>query len=218
MSGVRINEFDCGGARRAELLLGNIPGASDRVIRKAAEKAAAFLRTESRRLVRKRYAISAANLRDSDTASVRYSVWDGAGVTVTYAGYKIPLYRYEGTTPKRPGVNSGQKKVAAIIAGRWRSIYPSLSAQAHVFKATSPYRLFDAFVATMPNGHTGIFERNGGKSQSGGDAISELMGLSVPQMIGNAEVRDELSKRVVDKFNEVLELLIAESLRGMGNE
>ena len=51
MSGVRINEFDCGGARRAELLLGNIPGASDRVIRKAAEKAAAFLRTESRRLL-----------------------------------------------------------------------------------------------------------------------------------------------------------------------
>lgn len=218
MSGAWINEIDCEGASRAELLLRDIPGAADRVIRKAAEKAAAFLRTESRRLVRKRYAISAAALRDEDTACVRYSVWDGVSVTINYAGHKIPLYRYDGVTPKQPGVDNTRKKVAAIIAGEWRRVYPSLPVSAHVLKSTRPERLSGAFVATMANGHIGIFKRNGGASQSGGDAISEIMGLSVPQMIGNAEVREELTRRVVDKFNDVAEQLIAAELRGAENE
>ena len=68
----------------------------------------------------------------------------------------------------------------------------------------------------MKSGHTGIFERSGGVSSSGADAIKEIMGLSVPQMLGHKEVAEKLSEDTSKKFEERLEHEISRLISGIG--
>ena len=81
-------------------------------------------------------------------------------------------------------------------------------------KRTAPTRFGHAFVAAMKSGHVGIFERTGGSTSSGGDAIRELMGSSVPQMLGSQTVTEALTREAMDYFETRLEHEIARILQG----
>lgn len=185
---------------RAEMLLRNIPGAADKAIRSATDRAAAYLRTASIRHIRERYDISAKNVRNEDTFQVKYIRSQGLSVTISFAGHKIPLYRYGGTSPKQPVVGELVK--------------------AHVMKVTRPYPFYHAFVATMQNStgnnHTGIFERTGYPSARNPrrEAIREITGLSVKQMLNNEETRNRLTMETVDKWEERIEHEINAFLNG----
>ena len=72
----------------------------------------------------------------------------------------------------------------------------------------------NAFIAKMRSGHIGIFERTGDKMASGGDAIHELMGQSVPQMVGNDQIREELTRSAWEKFEERLDHEVDALLNG----
>lgn len=176
---------------RAEMLLGNIPGAADKAIRSATNRAAAYLRTTSVKNIRERYDISAKNVRDEDVFKVKYVRGQGISATVSFAGHKIPLYRYGGTSPTRPAT-SGLVK-------------------AHVFKVTRPYPFYRAFIAEIKNStgnnHIGIFERTGHSSKKNPkrEAIREITGLSVKQMLNNEETRQKITMETVDKWEERLE-------------
>jgi hypothetical protein len=70
-----------------------------------------------------------------------------------------------------------------------------------------------AFIATMPNGHKGVFIRPGkqhkrvsknGKLIWSGLAIKELFGPSVPDGLANAAVQAMLQRLVEEKFPEIL--------------
>ena len=74
----------------------------------------------------------------------------------------------------------------------------------------------EAFVARMANGHTGIFERTGGSTSNGTDAIRELFGPSVPQMLGYEDVREKLTGEAMEKFNERLDHEVQRILNGWG--
>ena len=68
----------------------------------------------------------------------------------------------------------------------------------------------------MKSGHTGIFRRTGGATSTGGDELKEIMGSSVPQMIGNEEVLQKISKEAAEKFEERLEHEVLRILNGWG--
>lgn len=172
---------------RAQRLLADIPGGVDQAVRSAMARSVSHLRTNSVKALRERYDIKAANVRAEQNVSVRYSYQDGVQASVTFAGRRIPLYRFNGAAPAQP-------------AGR-------VPAWGHVLKSTAPERFPGAFVARMPPpaSHTGIFERTGAKTSSGKDQIRELFGPSVPQMLGSKDVEERLSQEAMEKFEERLD-------------
>jgi len=193
---------------RAELLLAGFPGAVDKALKSAMKRTAEHVRTQSGRRARERYAIGSGTIRaDSgkrdDNIKIQYTYAAGAGVqaNIHFRGAKIPLYRFDGSAPGAPTFNSSEY-VNIMIQGNWRRVHPGVSARGHQLKSTSPTQFKNAFVASFGSGHTGIFERTGGMTGSGSDELRELMGDSLPQMIGNDEVLDKLSKDAMDKFDE----------------
>jgi hypothetical protein len=71
-----------------------------------------------------------------------------------------------------------------------------------------------AFIATMPNGHTGVYVRTGaghtkvvrnGKASWHGLPIEELFGPSVPDGLANKVVQQLLQEFVADRFPDILE-------------
>lgn len=186
------------------MLLRDIPGAADKAIRSATNRAAAYLRTASVKHIRDRYDISAKNVREKDVFQVKYILGQGLSAIISFAGHKIPLYRYGGTSPKQPAAGTLVK--------------------AHIMKATRPYPFYNAFIATMQNSngknHTGIFERTGKPSSRNTSAdlkresIREITGLSVKQMLNNDETRNRLTLETVDKWEERIEHEINAFLNG----
>lgn len=70
-----------------------------------------------------------------------------------------------------------------------------------------------AFIATMPNGHRGVFERTGkqhkklkrnGKTIRSGLPIKELFGPSIPQSLANDAVEKALMVKIRQKFPQIL--------------
>ncbi|MBR7961236.1 phage tail protein [Burkholderia vietnamiensis] len=75
-----------------------------------------------------------------------------------------------------------------------------------------------AFIATMRNGHKGVFERTGrahkkvmrnGKAVRSGLPIKELFGPSIPQSLANDAVQKALMKKIREKFPQILKHEIA---------
>lgn len=170
---------------RAEQLLAGIPGGVEKAVRSAMARSASHLKTQSSRISRERYDIKAANIRDAENAKISYSYQNGVQAHIVFAGYRIPLYRFNGASPSQPG-------------GR-------VPAWGHVVKSTSPTQFRHAFVARMKNGHVGIYERTGAKTSNDKDEIEELFGPSVPQMLGQQETAKKLSAETMEKFEERLD-------------
>lgn len=200
------------GIERARALLSNIDGGAEKAIKSAMNRSVQSLRTRSVRAVRERYDIAAGAVRAKNNIRVRYS-YSGGGVqaNVYFSGQKIPLYRYGKAAPKAPTPDTG-RWVTLFKGGRFMRVHPGKAARGHLLKSTGAARFDQAFTARMKSGHVGIFERTG----TGDNDIQELMGLSVPQMIGNEEVLQKLSDETYEKFDERIDHEIVRILNGWG--
>jgi len=199
---------------RAQRMLAGIPDGIDKAVKNAMNRTVANVRVKSIRAIQQKYAISAGNLRTSSNITVKYKYGSGVQAEIWFRGNKIPLWRYTGSSPKSP--MQTEELVHAMVHGQWRTVHPGATASGRQFKSRSPVRLSNTFVATMKSGHTGIFQRTGGLAADGGSAIEEIMGASVPQMIGNEEVLQKISKEAAEKFEERLEHEIMRILNGWG--
>jgi len=214
---------------RAKALLNNIPDGVDKAVRAAMGRSTAKVRGGASKAIRERYDISNEGLRlapdgsrqgraqKESNVSVRYSYQNGVQATVTFAGHKIPLYRFGGS-PKTPEVHR-DRTVQAIVKGERVWVHPSLQASGHQLRSTSPSPLTkygnDAFVQRMPrSGHIGIFVRTGGMTDEDSEEIQELMGPSVAQMVGNQEVAEKLAGDAFQTFETELDKAVYRILTG----
>lgn len=197
-----------GSLSRAEKILAGIPGGVEKAARAAAGRTADYVRKQSTVRIRERYAISAGNIRANENIRVNFSMGGGVSATIVFAGSKLPLYRYDGASPKSPSYQRG-RRVPALGSDGWRLVNPGTPAAGHQLRGTGPVRFDNGFVAAMGSGHVGIFEREGSK-------ISEIMGSSVPQMVGNDEVIEKLSEDTGKKFEERMDHEISRILNGWG--
>lgn len=206
MSVIRFEEIGGHSLDRAEKMLAGFPGGMEKAVKSAMSRSLSYLRTNSTKEIRKVYAISAAALRTEENIKTKYTYHPGAGISgyVLFSGRKIPLYRYDGTSPVQPTQDTS-KTINALIQGHWRQTHPGVAAAGHQKVNTSPTRFEDAFVARMKSGHVGIFERTGSATSTGNDALKEMMGSSVPQMVGNEDVQQALVDETMKKFDERLE-------------
>lgn len=215
MSTVRVQAAGQEALDRARTLLAGVDQGVERAVKAALSRSVSHLRTNSAKAIRERYAISAANIRAEETITVRYSYQNGVQAVVTFAGQKIPLYRYDGASPKVP-TQDRSRKISAFVSGEWRKVHPGVPAQGHQLRSSAPQTFENAFVARMSSGHTGIFARAGGSAAGSGDAIREIMGSSVPQMLSSEEVSETLVNESMQKFEERLEHEVLRILNGWG--
>lgn len=198
---------------RAAKMLAGIDGGLEKAMRDAASRAASKIRSGSTAAVRERYAISAAEVRSNAGVKIRYDYKNGVNAEVSFHGRKIPLYRFAGATPAQPAYDTS-RWVKVPVRGEMAWVHPGCPASGHQLRSTSPARFENAFVARMKTGHVGIFERNGSATSDGGDAVKEIMGSAVPQMVGSEEVREKLLKDAAEKFEERLDHNVMAILSG----
>lgn len=215
MSIIRIESLGENSLERAEKLLAGFPGGLDKAVKSAMSRSMSHLRANSATAIQKRYAISTAAIRAEENIRTRYTYTPGSGVSgsVLFSGRKIPLYRYNGASPVQPTQDTG-KTINALINGKWKSTHPSVAAAGHQLKSTTPTQFDEAFVSRMKSGHVGIFERTGGVTASGNEAIREIMGFSVPQMLGSKDVEQTLVDETMKKFDERMDHEVNAILNG----
>lgn len=212
--GITVQTFGGEALDHAAKVLAGISGGVEKAVKSALPRAASSLRGESVRAIKTKYDISAANIRSKQNISIRYSYGNVSMAYIRFSGNKIPLYRYNGTSPKTPTFKD--KTVFVDLNGTVKPVHPGVAASAHQLKGTSPTKFDNAFVAEMESGHIGIFERTGGVTSSGGNQIRELMGSSVPQMLGSESVTAKLAESASKKFEERMEHEILRILNGWG--
>ena len=199
---------------RAKALLAGIPGGVDKAMKASMSRTVDKLRRESNQAIREKYDITDAGIRSEKNVRVRYSYQNGVQATVTFSGRKIPLYRFGGAYPKVPTQDIAAGKKPVMVKGAWTMQYQGMAARGHQFQDTGPTQFMDAFVAQMKSGHIGIFERTGGSTSEGSDAIREIMGSSVAQMVGNQQVAQGLTERAYETFETELDKAVYRILTG----
>lgn len=199
---------------RAKALLAGIPGGVDKATKAAMSRTVDRLRRESNEAIREKYDITDAGIRAEKNVRVRYSYQNGVQATVTFSGRKIPLYRFGGAYPKVPTQDIAAGRKPVMVKGAWTMQYQGMAARGHQFQDTSPTQFMDAFVAQMKSGHIGIFERTGGSTSEGSDAIREIMGSSVAQMVGNQQVAQRLTEGAYKTFETELDKAVYRILTG----
>ena len=199
---------------RAKALLAGIQGGVDKAAKAAMSRTVDRLRRDSNQAIREKYDISDEGIRAEKNVRVRYSFQNGVQATVTFSGRKIPLYRFGGAYPKVPTQDIAAGKKPVMVKGAWTMQYQGMAARGHQFKGTGPTQFMDAFVAQMKSGHIGIFERTGGSTSEGSDAIREIMGSSVAQMVGNQQVAQRLTEGAYKTFETELDKAVYRILTG----
>lgn len=159
-------------------ILSDTPDAAKKVLKQAITRGISAGKAAASKYARESYHISAGEFKAQGFLTVNTAKQEGDDIigSINYAGSAIPLYRFH-VTPKEPGTKRMVK--------------------AAVLKENSGTILQHAFIAKMPNGHVGVFERREGTGDNRhSDKIEEHYSVSVPQMIGREEVMEKIEERV----------------------
>ncbi|RPF48256.1 minor tail protein Z (GPZ) [Hydrogenoanaerobacterium saccharovorans] len=191
---------------RVSLILGNIPNGTEKALSNIISRGNATTKTEVVKQITSVYAITQKSLRAETTINMRTRKEESGIVgTVTFSGYKLPLYRFN-VSPTMPVKTKDYVPVKTETG--WRMYRKSAPVKAAVKKSNTQTLFQDAFVATMMNGHTGIFERKGRHK------ITEHMGLSTAQMARNSVVLEQVEQVVQETVNKRIEHEITRILNG----
>lgn len=182
-------KIDIGRARISNRILRQLGDKSIKVSVDATNRALAGMRTDGTKLVVKESGLIRKTVFSSFTV-IKASVNSTQNGRVDICGNPIGLVKYK-HTPKKTmtGKTSGGVKV-------------NIGQKAINFS--------HAFVAVMPNGHIGIFERQRGvKTASGKTKIQELFGPSIPQLAARphivSAVQEKAGERYVTRFTQQME-------------
>lgn len=202
-------EIKADALQRVERLLGGIKDAAPKAASNAINRSLFAARAEAVRAVTKEYVIRAGEVR-------KVMVIKKAGMSmlmgaVSAVGSPIALSKFD-VSPKRPG---GKKK--KILTAR-------------VKKTGGRKPIKKAFIATTASGHTGVFVRakgvfmknngprswknNPSKMTKGVEAIQQLHGPSIPQMLGADSVSKQIEARASDMLEKRLDHEIGRILSG----
>jgi hypothetical protein len=177
--------------------------AAERAINRGVEAA----RTEASREIRKRYDITDANIRADRNIKLKKAIASGDEIVgeISFAGRKIPLYRFH-PNPKsrqytREFVNgvSGWRKTSAVKAA---DVKGKMQARDN------------AFIATFQSGHTGIFRRTKGTTSSGKAKLREYWGFAVADMLDYQEAREAILQKATETVQKRLDHEITAALNG----
>jgi hypothetical protein len=177
---------------RATAFLASIPGAAEKAMARALNKAATIGREVAIRSVSDRYAVHAGDVRDKIALST--ATPDRLGVEVVARSGSLAL-GYFPHSPVVPGSGGPGRPVltAEVIRGQSKAI-PG------------------AFVATI-NGKSRIMIRTGGTTKTGRTQIKSLFGPPIAVMMGAESVREAVEARALVALDEQLGVEIDRALK-----
>ena len=191
---------------RVEALLAGVPKGAERALSNAMNRGLSKMKTGAAKKVREVYTVQASAINEATNTKIRRTSTGNPAGYISFAGYKIPLYKFK-VTPKAPGI---RKRVQATV------------------KKGEGGTVEDAFIAQMANGHIGVFERTGTydsdnarfkkyeKENKYTESIEQKMGLAMGQMLGNPKVIEELEKEAQKTIDERIVHEIDRLLNGYG--
>jgi hypothetical protein len=177
----------------------------NKAISKGAKKAADEAKRETTKQILGRYTLSGSEIKPA--IKTRKMGGSETGAVMKIESGAFPLYQFEGVTP--------------------REIMPPAKGPVHAtVKQGGGSNLSRSFVAKMPNGHIGIYEREAekrkdlvskkGKKNTAHVHIYELFGPSIAGMFGR-EKETEINIAVREKAMENLDKHIINELEGLLN-
>jgi hypothetical protein len=185
-----VIEIDDGGSieRAAELLRG-LPGAINKVSRKAARAAIKGIKKEAVNQVSEHYTIQRGRIGKNMRARLK-----GMGAEFIARGpvNDLSYFKHNPRSVPRRRPPAGTYLYSQVVKGQGGTI-------AH------------AFLAKMRSGHVGVFRRTAGNKSL---PIAKLSGPSTPQMLENPVIRSYLEKQMADRFTQAIEAGTAEALGG----
>ena len=162
----------------------HIPGAADKAIARAINKAAEKARTEGIKAICGEYAIKPSDVRK--TIHIVRARPGNLSAQIISTGGPIPLIKFHVTPRKPPAKGTKVKDREVVIAG---------------VKFGNAADMPHSFIARMPNGHLGVYSR---KSGAGRNPIKQRYGPAVPQMLGNLSVLGYIETRANERLEKEL--------------
>ncbi len=212
---VKLTPESSSSVEKARLMLAGIPHGVSKAVRGATRRTVTIVKNESISAIRSRYAISAANIRKYMSVKGRVL---GTFAEIRFTGGRVPLTGFENTTPKYPMVDKSKKVILSNPKDydRPAAFHPGKTVYAHELRGTSPVKLSNTFVAMMPNGHIGVFERHdsGTPNDTAFTSIFEHKGLSIPEMLGGHKVSEKILKKAVVSFDAEMDKQITRIMSG----
>lgn len=206
--GIRL-EMSCEQLSRVEKLLYGIPNGASTAISNAFNSGLNAAKTEARKQIQQRYAISWAQLSREKFMKVKIQKSYKAGTaSIEFSGQKIPLYKYS-TYPKNRTYVGEQIPVVVdrftLSNEKWRMVFKNSHVKAMDTKAKGWQHDADWFIATFSNDHTGIFSRVGIMTSGKKERIKEAFGYSVADMLDYEPAKEAVAKRVQEVVERRLE-------------
>lgn len=183
-----VDDVGDGSIERAQALLVGIKHGAEKAIGSAIKYAAKSGEAHAAKVIRKEYFVSASDFKKY-TKSKRRIVADSSGTTVeiNYAGYHIPLLKFNTTVKPNGRVSVRVKRSSA------RTVLD------HVFSSS------------VGSGHTGLYERTTKRRLP----IEEKFGPSTPQMMDyNDDVSQEIGDHIREMFDKRIDHEILAVMNG----
>ena len=176
-------EIDDSDLDKAAKLLDGIPGALDKVSRKAVRAAVKGAKKEAAEKIADRYTIQKSRI--GKTMRVAYR---GAGAIFSSKGpvNDLSYFKHNPRSVLKHRPPKGQYLYSQVVKGKGGTI-------AH------------AFLAKMRSGHVGVFQRAGHGTSNASLPIDKLAGPSVPQMLESPTIERYMEKHLKERFASALE-------------
>ncbi len=176
---------------RAQAMLAAFPGAAEKALAAALNRAAKLGREAAVEAIDKRYAVRPSDVRE--TITIKTATPDALSISIVSRSGPLSL-GYFPHAPVVAGTGGRGKPVlrAEVIRGQEKSV-PG------------------AFVATI-NGKPRIMIRTGGKSASGRSAIKSVPAVPIATMLGAKSVREVVEARAMAVLDEQLDREIDRAL------
>ena len=177
---IEIVNIDENAVKRMNDILSLVPEKAKEAYKNAFNAGLKAARDTTKKEILKTYAISSGDFSANSKIKLKYAGSYNASASISYNGYKIPLYKFN-VTPK------GAPSRSIVSAG--------------VLKSGGRRSFSSAFIARMKNGHIGMLERDTNKRFP----ISEFMALAPAQMAWRDEISEARDKAAEEKANTVLD-------------
>lgn len=167
---------------QVERRLGSMKGKASKVLKLAVNETAKKARSKLAKEAQKNYTVKVSGF--NKTMDIKLATSSNPSAIIHAKGKKIPLGkfsyrrgtlgfgRYFNPTLHRYQIGKGGTSAAGKLL------------KSSGYKSTQTARL-KWFVAKMSSKHTGVFQRNAGKKRGQKGEISEKMGASIPEMLGD---------------------------------
>jgi hypothetical protein len=162
----------------------HIPGAANKAIARAINKAAEKARTEGIKAICGEYAIKPSDVRK--TIHIVRARPGNLSAQIISTGGPIPLIKFHVTPREPPAKGTKVKDREVVIAG---------------VKFGNAVAMPYSFIAMMKNGHVGVYSRKKGAARN---PIEQHYSPAVPQMLGNKAVQEIIEEQALKRLDKEL--------------